>query len=240
MDKRTNTILKIKNLLKLAEDSGATPAEAAAAMGRAQHLMDRYKIDAVMAEGFDDEPIEEIRDWNDPLDTMAGRSMPTWLGRLAVKIAKANGCQVYQSVGNDGRKTLNIIGGASDATAARYLYKWIRRQIEEMAGDYAGNGRTWLNNWRLGVVETVGHRLKEGRAEAVRATVADGHALVVVENAVAKIDARADEAARWGRVNLGLSRGGHAQSRYDGGARAQGRRDGNSIGLTGGGKAQLS
>jgi hypothetical protein len=71
-------------------------------------------------------------------------------------------------------------------------------------------------------------------------TVANGHALVVVQNAVEKINARADEVARWGRVNLGLSGGARAKSQFDSSARAQGRRDGAKIGLSGGGKAQLS
>lgn len=240
-EKRDNLIRKIKNLLKLAENEGATPAEAAAAMGRAQHLMDRYKIDAALAEAFDDEPTEEIRDWDDPLDTMTGRSLPTWLGRLAMVVAGANGCHVYQSRGEGGRKMLKILGGASDATTARYLYKWIRRQVDEMACEYSGNGKTWINNWRLGVVQEINYRMKRARKAAAADAVREGHALIVVETALAKIAQRSTEVEAWGAANLGLrGRGRSTSSRYDSSARAQGRQDGRSVTLNGGGRRQLS
>lgn len=234
MNTRDTTILKIKNLLKLAENEGATPGEAAAAMGKAQALMDKHKIDAALAESFDDEPTEEIKDWDDPLDTMTSGTLPTWLGRLAMAVATANGCHCYQSYGEGGRKVLKILGGASDATTARYLYKWCRRQTDDMAKEYRGNGRTWLNNWRLGVVQEINYRLKQARKEAAAAAMSEGHELVVVENALAKIEKRTAEVTAWGARNLGLRSSGRSSSRYDDDARQQGRRDGASINLNSG------
>lgn len=241
MKTRETIILKIKNLLKLAENEGSTPGEAAAAMGRAQRLMDLHKIDVAMAEDFEaDEKDEEIRAWEDPLDTMNGRTLPTWLGRLAMVVARANGCYVYQSWSN-GRKTLRIVGGAGDATTARYFYRWLRRQVDEMAGAYAGNGRTWINNWRLGVIEEINRRLVEAKkaaADEARASRTGGE-LVVVENAIAKVEQRSNEVQVWAQRKLGLRGGGRRSSRYDGGAREQGRRDGARVNLTGGSSAQL-
>jgi len=231
-EKRESVIRKISHLLRLAENEGSTPGEAAAAMGRAQHLMDQHKIDAAMAENFDDEKPEEIRDWEDPLDTMTGGVLPTWLGRLAMVISKANGCHVYQS--RDGkRKTLKILGGSSDATTARYLYKWTRRQIDEMAKDYSGNGKTWINNWRLGVVEEIQVRLAEAKKAAADEARAEktGTALVVVENAIAKVEQRHHDVVAWSKANLGLRGGSRSSSRYDSSARAQGRRDGKRVSL---------
>lgn len=238
MQSRETVIQKIKNLLQLAENEGSTAGEAAAAMGRAQHLMDMHRIDIAMAEDFEAETTEEIRDWDDPMDTMNGRSLPTWLGRLAMVVARANGCYVYQSW-TDGKKSLNIVGGASDATTARYFYRWIRRQVDEMAADYSGNGRTWINNWRLGCVEEIGRRLKDARESAKQEAVSDGHALVVVENAVVKLEQRSNEVQAWAQKKLRLGGGRRASSRYDGGARAQGRRDGARVNITSGSSAQL-
>lgn len=157
---------KAKKLLRLSQSSN--PHEAALAASRAQEIIDRFKIEKFTLEFEDDKtapaPDEPIRNFaGDPLDN-SGRS-ETWKIRLAQTIAAQNQCKLYLSRG------ICIIGRPSDATAVRYLFAWLSREIERLAQDHcAGYGRNYFNNFRIGAAETVALRLRE-QAEATRQAV---------------------------------------------------------------------
>jgi hypothetical protein len=161
----TEALEKAKKLLRLAQSDN--PNEAALAASRAQEIIDRFKIEKFALEFEDNKPAapdEPIKNFaGDPLDD-SGRA-ETWKIRLAMELAKQNQCKIYSSGG------LCIIGRPSDATAVRYLFAWLTREIDRLAREHcAGYGRNYWNNFRIGAADTVARRLAE-QAEATRTAV---------------------------------------------------------------------
>jgi hypothetical protein len=223
-DRTTDQIAdRIKKLLALAERSDSEH-EAALAAGRAAALMERHAITRDMLEGLDLAREEEPQAWEDPL--FSGKQLATWRRRLASVLAKSSGCSIYTS----GRRIM-LIGGASEVARVRYLFAACARSVEALARKKAGNGATWLNNYRVGCVEAIGLAIEAERARErgeMRAE-ATGSALVRLDQALVRVDARAAKATAWGFRHLGLRRVSRTTGRVDAGAREQGRRDGAGI-----------
>lgn len=221
---------KAAKLLRLSTSPNAN--EAALALAKAQEIMERFKIDANslaldQKAATPDEPIKNFGD--DPLDAQGG----TWRWRLASPLAKANQCKLYLSGGRP-----CLVGRPSDVATVRYFYSWLVREIDSLTRrECAGNGRTYSNNFRLGVVETVSIRLKAQkeelhatmRQEAAEQTNANGMALMRLNMSIARIEQRASEVEQWTKDNMRLGRASATRSRYDSSARDAGRRAGHSI-----------
>ena len=231
-------VAKALKFLRLAKSDN--PNEAALAASRAQDIIDRHKLDvgALEAPTPEQRPSEPIKDFEDPLHA-GGAKRSTWLVRLTVVVCGANACQCYTQGG-----TIKIVGRPSDAQTVRYLFALLHAAIDRLAErDARGNGRTWANNYRLGVVETVAARLAEQRKatrqEAQVAAFQTGgeSAIVRVNQAIVKMDADSAATAAWVKANLKL-RTVPVRASYDHGAREAGRRAGHEIAL-GGAKAGL-
>lgn len=225
-------VSKVAKLLRLSQSSN--PNEAALAASRAQEIMDRFKIDSLSLDRSERKPDEEVKNFrDDPLD---GQSAATWKGRLALTLAEMNQAICYKSSGK-----LSLIGRPSDVSTVRYIYGWLVREVDALAAkNCAGNGRTWTNNYRIGVVETVCNRLREQHAATINAvkteaTAADvlntGLALVRVNTAIAMIEKRAVEVKQWQKQNFKLTSGGRSSYRADFTARQAGARDGYNVRL---------
>jgi hypothetical protein len=236
---------KAVKLLRLSQSSN--PNEAALAASRAQEIIDRYKIESVAlnyaqanGERKPDEPIKDFKD--DPLDA-GSRKIAKWSWRLFLVIAKPNGCKGYRA--NAGTGELAIVGRPSDVAAVRYLYGWLKQEVNRLAArDCVGNGRSYSDNFRNGVVDTIGKRIAEQHAEtrqAIRHEIVAGElpeeqkrmALVRVEQAIASIEERAEEVTDWMKSNLHLASGRISGSRqYNPSARAAGQAAGREIRFT--------
>ena len=228
-------IEKAAKLLRLATSSN--PHEAALAASRAQEIIDRYKLTDVSADLSGSQPDEPIRDFGvDPLD--GGKKLDRWRWHLFLGIADGNQCKGYLSA----RGGIAIVGRPSDANTVRYFYSWLTREVDRLAArDCVGYGRTFWNNYRLGVVETVREKLKSQFAETLakvkqEATEADAlqlgagsTALVRVNQAVARIERRTEEVNSWVKKNLNLRSSSGSRSSYDPSARAAGRKAGHEI-----------
>lgn len=221
---------KVRKLLRMTEARGCTEAEARQAAMMAQRIMLAHRIDAAAIDltAAGPAPVQPVEVWGDPLD--AQKSRQTWRGRLAVAVASANGCVVYW---NGSR--LMLVGTADNAAAARYIYTFAAAEIDRMARRYSGNGRTWINNWRLGAADGVAASLREAREEARRESASTGTALVVIDNAFALVAREERRADAHMRASVPGMRRGHATaSRYDHNARETGKRDGRTINTGGG------
>lgn len=244
---RDEAVALAAKLLRLARSDN--PNEAALAAARAQEVIDKYKLSQLAVEQSDSgtgpapEPDEPIRDFDSsPLDAW-GANYCRWRISLASFVARANQCRIYMSH-RGGKAGIFIIGRASDAETVRYLYAWIVREVDRLADrDGAGNGKTWRNNFRLGVCDTVGKRLQEQRRATEQAFMRDAEtesdiprerALVLASTAIQKLQRRSVEVDRWMAQNVrgmrNYSMGGAAG---DYGARMAGREAGKSIALTG-------
>lgn len=220
--------IKAVKLLRLAQSSNEN--EAALAMTRAQELIDRHKLTGLSLDMDTENPPEDIIHFtHDPLDPEAHA---TWKHRLAISLCYHNQCRVYRSSGK-----LIIVGRPSDATTVRYLYGWMTREIDRLAAaKCAGCGRTYWNSFRIGAANCVSDRLAEQRDATIASVKVEAElqgstmALVRVNNAIAKMDARLDEVNTWTKRNLKL-RTVTRQSRINSTAREMGYAAGKTISL---------
>lgn len=228
-------IEKAAKLLRLATSSN--PHESALAASRAQEIIDRYKLTGVSADlsgAQPDEPIKDFRD--DPLD--GGKKLDRWRWSLFSSIANSNQCSGY--VANSGG--IAVVGRPSDVQTVRYFYSWLTREVDRLASrDCTGNGRSYWNNYRLGVVDTVRTKLTEQFAATVASVKHEaeqqdlvtgdaGHmALVCVNNAIARIEKRTAEVESWVEQNLKLRNQSGSRYSYNPLARAMGQKAGQEI-----------
>lgn len=223
----TEALEKVKKLLRLAQS--ANQHEAALAASRAQEIIDRYKIEKFALEYEENAkaPDEPIKDFGiDPIDNASA----TWKYRLAHVIARENQCKVYTS-----GRALNLIGRPSDVATVRYLYAWLSREVDRLAGMHCtGCGRTYYNNFRNGCVDTISERLHQQRkqtVEAVKSEAAGSHALMVIESALANQQKQMAEVQQWAKTHMDLRTGKSSAGRSDFSARLAGRQAGQSINL---------
>lgn len=232
-------LAKVQKLLRLATSSNAN--EAALAAAKAQELIDKHQLAATLLamdavepmKGLDDEPIIDFEKAGAPLD--AAKKLDRWRGSLASAVARSNACRIYYS-GSE----IGLVGRPSDAETVRYLYGYLSREVERLATESGqGMGRTWRNNFRLGVVETIHKKLYEQRRKfesetRAEARAAGSTALARIDRALATIDKRGESVDAWVKSNLKLyARGGGSGSQYNASAREAGRRAGHSIAISG-------
>ena len=107
---------RIKKLLRLARDPGASPAEAESAFLQAQRIM--------AENGFEDgavidtaAPEEAILD-----EDVSVRRRDFWRGRLAVVISKNFRCKTYWAGHPDGGYAMHFLGRRGDVAIAKEVY----------------------------------------------------------------------------------------------------------------------
>lgn len=235
----TDTVIlaKVQKLLRLSK-SNDSAEEAALAAAKAQELIDKHQLaEALLAldsaeptKGLDDEPIVDFESAGAPLDSP--KKLDRWRGNLASVVARQNGCRIYFN-GSD----IALVGRGSDAETVRYLYAYLAREVERLATEQgSGMGRTWRNNFRLGVVETISAKLWAQRRQFESDTRAEaraegGTALMRIDLALANIDKRGETVKDWMKANLKLRAGSGSGARYNSNARQMGRVAGRSISI---------
>jgi hypothetical protein len=207
----------------------------------------KHRIEMADIEIGGAEPDEEIRGWEDPLDD-GQKSMVAWKGRLALIVARANGCEVYWAYTSSGKMGLMLIGRASNVSTVRYLYGFIQREMTRLSRTYKGNGRTWMNNWRLGVCDAIRDSFRKVKEDARREAVeekrkAEGltveNALVLINNAMVKVEQRYSDVRAYAQREMGMryTKSRRTYARHNSSARETGRRDGHTIDVSGRGPA---
>lgn len=189
---------KIAKLLKLANNPGANPNEAANAAAMAQDLLMTHKLDMadIAAKSSDDkvnfEPIEDVDLFN-----QGGRGA-RWREWLASSVAGANGCRIYLTPSRYHGNHIRIVGRRSDIQAVNYLFGYLNLEAERMCGVAIkqqapmdkGTGRIWANNFKLGFTEVVSKRLRETKQQMeVKAQTERPTAMVLVKKDEAAVDA---------------------------------------------------
>lgn len=236
---REEAIQKALKLLKLSQSNNVH--EAALAAQRAQELLAKYEIEQSIIDtelngpGEKEEPIERFD--HDPLEPARG-NFPTWKSYLSASVAKANGCRVFLSPGAK-RNTAGvvIVGRRSDAQTTRYMYQMLCGEVERLTElQRTGLGKTWYNNFRLGVVDAIAKKLDEAKRKAQeemrRDASSNSAALIKVDDAIARIEAKRQAVIEWERENLKL-RSWHARWTPDQEARARGQAAGANISIGG-------
>ena len=243
-----DVIEKVRKLLALSKSSNVNEAANAAKM--AQKLMAKHAIEEAMLDESDPAEDEDIED--DLLSSMEGSRIASWKSDLGYYVSRANGCRTYHSRQRRSSR-IHIVGRPSDAAKARYMFAYLRNTIDELAkaaSKERGNpGRTWVNSFRRGAASEVGRRMmaaiKEAQEEARELAAATDRvqetstALVRVNAAIAKVDAKQADAKTWMDTNLNLRTRSASSFTVDSHGYAAGKRAGASIDLSSGGRAGL-
>lgn len=173
-----NTAKKIHDLMRLAGSSNVN--EAAAAYARAQALLTKHRLTMIEVESARERDGNPIKSGD---AIFSGERIPTWMVTLAGKLARLNSCQALTFRNGDGVK-LVLIGRTDDIEIVSYLFDSIVAQVEFLAhkarANKLGKGKTFYNNFKLGIVETVGEKLRAA-AEAVRQEYTGTYAMVLVD-----------------------------------------------------------
>jgi hypothetical protein len=257
-----SALRQVARLLKLSERA-ATPQEAAVAAAKAQTLMERFQIEKAIAlesqeakERKPDEPVKHFDD-QDAFDVDFKTQIPHWRWRLAQTILMAHGCYAY--IGHTryrresdhetgkvryagGTSTIAVIGRKSDVEAARYVYQYALRECDRLVSELpSGQGKTWRNNFRLGLVDAIRdslHDAKEQLKSELREHAADDpvdpkRALTIVNSALKRREDVVEDARDYGKRILHLrSRGSGVGGAHDYSARMAGHDAGSGISMT--------
>lgn len=149
---------KIRLLLNVTTDRGATENEAAVAISKAIQLLEKYNL--AMSDIGTESPETKMDS-----EYMNGLHYK-WENTLANSIARHNMCDF---VNYDGKCV--IIGRAINIEVAREMFSWIATQITNMIYDYIGekppNISTvkWRNNFLWGATIRISTRISKLQAE---------------------------------------------------------------------------
>jgi hypothetical protein len=228
---------RVRKLLALKTSSN--PHEAAVAAEMAARLLAEHRLSEaqVMIDigATDDAPTVRER-----LDD--GPRSATWRVSLCSAVARDNCCRILI-----GRGYYIVVGTTDDINATKYLYEYLRREVERLSDEAetpeGENGRAWKNSFKIGAAAEVSSRIykaKREREETLKAAAgfvelsggapAQSTALAIVN----KRDERAQAAVA--NVKGSWSRGG--ASRRD--AYSAGRAAGASVSLGGRGRGIAS
>lgn len=166
-DERAKILERIKKLMALADDRGATEAEAMAAALAAQKLIAEYDVEDWELHSKDAEPIVEEE---------AAESPRRWRWQLASVIGSAFRCRYYNCSKWDSdkkrhRRHMTFVGYQTDARAAALTFNMLYRIGNRLARRYAqGCRRGTYNSYVLGYVNGIKSEL-EKQTEALMIVV---------------------------------------------------------------------
>lgn len=160
MPEQEHVIDLIKKCLALSESPNEH--EAAAALAKAQELLQKYNLQMADVNGrLDKEGGEQLI--NFPLKFE--KELSDWKVRLIHFIAINNFCTVI-----DGGKTIHILGRKTNIQAVLEMGLWVTNQVDSMAFiatvSYSGAHKmAYRNSFILGILNTIYHRLEEQRRQ---------------------------------------------------------------------------
>lgn len=153
---REKILERIRKLLKLAENRGATRAEATAAALAAQRLIAQYDVEQWELHSEDAEPIEKVCSKHSPRK---------WRWYLADVIAPAFRCRFYQERSwGHGKYLYKMVffGYKTDATAAKLTYDYLYKLGNRLGRKYSkGMPAGTFNSYIMGFVDGVRRELEK-------------------------------------------------------------------------------
>lgn len=224
---------KLQKLNALADAAG-TPEEAAAARGQLIKLMAKHGIVSDDLQYDETDEPEPVTEHEAPL--YSSKQINRWKSRLSAVLCRLHGVFGYYTF-IDGQRALKLVGTERGVQSVRYQFPALVNDIERLAAQYKGEGRTFLNNYRHGVVDVIATKLAEAFDEAKQELRDEGNtrALVRLEGAVST----REQAEHFARAQRNISSMGASQARGDAWARRQGRLDAQNLSV-GGSRAAIN
>lgn len=151
---------KVRKLLKLAADAGATEGERDNAMRMAHGLLAKYNLDMAAVEAAGGEAPDEAR--GKLSAEFYGRP---WARRVAIAIGKLFFCSYLYHQHSDAKKTKHVfIGRKSNAITAlemtRYLVESIQREARARARS-SDEGSSFARSFALGAAMKINERVNQ-------------------------------------------------------------------------------
>lgn len=180
---------KVRKLRELAARSTSL-AEATTAAAQADAIIQRYRLSEADVEAAGNAPTEAIDSPEEPLWSGGART-DTVAMRLSAVLANHYGCVSYRERTRVGGRTesvvLRLAGRASDVAIVRYMFAWLRSEIERLAQREAGPARP---SFRHGAVSGIEAALAASMRATVAARTQSGAGAMVLSS-------RAAEAQAW-------------------------------------------
>ncbi len=226
-DTNEQIIDRIRNLLRMAEDT-SSPHEAAIAAGRARKLMDMHQIEMSDLK-------EEATGFSFAKAGKSYRCMPKWKDILSVAIGELNDCRVclsheYKTINKSYSKTITFQGFEHDVIVCVAMYEYLIATIERLCAGYMkaehpGTYQASIGDaYKKGISVKLCHRLEALQEERKRDFKnSAGTSLVVFK--MAQVE------AEFGKTNYkstNLATPAHAAAYA---AERQGRSDGDKVSL---------
>lgn len=179
---REEAIEKAKKLLRLGESDNAH--ESAAAIARAQVLLEKFEMEVADLDLMEDDEIANT--WMDT-NPNGKQRLYRWRVHLVSAIARANGCEAFTA-----GKHVCFVGRRQDAAAAIAIYREVAAEVERITSSYCqGLGVGTHNSFKMGMVGTITYEVHMAREELKRQM--EGH---VSERALTVVDTRAADAKK--------------------------------------------
>lgn len=217
---------RVKKLLTLGRDAGATDGERDNAMRMAHKLLAKYNLDMAEAEAIGQ--AEEAR-----IHTKVHFYGRPWAKTIAVSIAKLYFCEyVFVTAKRADDVTHYFFGRPLNVQAAASIAAWLVKSVRKEARSRCpleGEGaNAWIRSFCTGVSLTIYKRVAEMMADAAKQTAAPGMSLVLAS--VYEKEKAKNLALRDATMKTTL-KGHHGKRLGDADAIGQGKEYGKSINL---------
>jgi hypothetical protein len=126
--KKESIISRIKKLLNMTEDRGATTAEAATAAAKAQALLFEHNLEMSECTSMS-EPVEDIGNHYNETGVKEGSPYSRSYVTLYNQIARYNFCRLI----NVGQGKVALVGKKSNVEVATYLYEYLSKALANLA-----------------------------------------------------------------------------------------------------------
>jgi len=159
-------IQRLQRLLALAEGRGATEAEAALAMERAQDLLAKHNLSmaSVFAAGAKDTEKREESELDAIKGSKGRAAMYKWQQELMRSIADANYCRHWIRTTYNRRSKLNshvLIGRESNVVACRLMFEYLLQSMDRMIPVKDQSRSAY--SWKEGCVDRLVERISQQR-----------------------------------------------------------------------------
>lgn len=198
---RSKVLDKVKKLLTLASNISVNENEAVNANTEAQKLITRYQIEDAELNALNKKDLEITF----ARINTESKSDILWRNRLVGYLTEVNNCQfvitkverektLSEVLKNSKDKTYRctvytVFGTKDNIELIQILFDLIGNQIEYLSKNkFAGKGKSESNSYKLGVVTTVGQRLRETKQKVIESVTNEQKAIGKVSNALVHIE----------------------------------------------------
>ncbi len=150
-------IQRVKNLLNITTEAGATEAEALTAFEAAQKIISRHHLDAAAISATGSEKIEHL------IIYPTGKSRIMWKEKILLALIHVNNC--YCVVRTNKPTNHTIFGPLNNLKIIEELYNLICSQVEYFSKQYPGKGKGEFNEFKLGCSVKIAQRLRQAETQ---------------------------------------------------------------------------